>query len=343
MNIAVLAGARVQKALAMESAGVIAQCMGQRGHQVWIVTIDESGWYTEGSGRRLLVDNHELTFIGEAGLVRFDFVFIALHDQIGKGPIQGFLDLQGIPYDSSGQLASLSSDNKSVTKILLAPCNVRLAKGLIYQAQAPISHAAILAHVGLPCFVKPNRGGSAIGCTRITEASQLDAALSNALQWDSSILVEAFIPGREVTCGVVRLNGQITTLPLTEYLLDGGCKTWEGNQGTVPKQTPAALPPAIAREIHESASLIYRELDCRGLTRIDYRLHERENLAPYFLEINTLPGLEWRGAMITQIIAAGLDVGEVFQTIMDDALARNTKENVGTQPLPVSTVESSGR
>jgi len=317
-HIAVLVGARVQTGLALESAKVVAEELHARGHRASIVVVEGDDWYVDTDGHRLPVDRHHFALRGQE---RFDFAFLAIHDDLGKGPIQGYLDLLGVPYDSSGQLASLVADDKFSTKVRLSCVDVPLVEGVLYRAEAPITEADLLEIVGLPCFVKPNRGGSAIGSGTVSEATDLGPAIARALRWDDTVLIERFVPGREITCGVVTLHGEITTLPLTEYLLDGKCKTWELNQGTVPKQTPAALPVALASEIGDIARRAYRELNCRGLARVDFRLDERLGNAPRFLEVNTLPGLERRGAMLTQVVAAGLDVGEVFETLMLDSMA----------------------
>lgn len=327
-NIAVLVGARAQIQLAREGASVVAHELRARGHRVCIVTVDGERWVVEADGHVVPVDRDRFAPRGEP---RFDFVFIQVHDDVGKGPIQGYLDLLGVPYDGSGQLASLITDDKHATKTRLSIVGVPLAQSVLYRARAPIPEPELLERIGLPCFVKPNRGGSGIGGTWVREAAALGPALTEALRWDAAALVERFVPGREVTCGVVSLRGELVALPLTEYLLEGGCKTWELNQGTVPKQTPAELSTALVAEVQQIARRAYRELDCRGLVRVDFRLDEGRGHAPCLLEVNTLPGLERRGAMLTQVVAAGLDVGEVFETLMLDALAeRESSRRPGT-------------
>jgi len=328
MNIAVVAGARVQYALAMESAQVIADAMIERGHHVWVVVVEDEDWFLEQREGRVPVDRSNFTFPHDGRRIRPDFVFLAVHDDFGKGPLQGELDLLGIPYDSSGKAVSLICDDKAETKARLEGSGIELARGIVYQAHSPIPESQVLESVGLPCFVKPNCGGSAIGTGRVSNPQELGPALQEALRWNESVLVESFVPGREVTCGVVGLHSKTVTLPLTEYLLDGNCKTWEGNQGTVPKQTPANLSEALVLQIENAARKAYDILGCRGLTRVDFRLDARHNLAPYFLEINTLPGLERRGAMITQVLKAGLDVGEVFETLMHQSLAEKSSSQV---------------
>ncbi len=318
-NIAILSGGRAQKTLALSSAQYVAAQLRERGHRVWIVMVDGRDWYVEEGGQRLPVDRHDFTLHVGMERLRFDFAFNAVHDAIGKGALQGYLDLLGMPYDGSGQLASLLADDKSMTKDCVSRVGVPVAEGVLYQRQAPLSEAEILERVGLPCFVKPNRGGSAIGSGKASRAEELGAVLAEALRWDDAALVERFVPGREVTCGVVSLRGELIVLPLTEYLLDGGCRTWELNQGSVPKQTPAALPESLAAQVKEYSRRAYRALGCKGLTRIDYRL---DGDTVRMLEVNTLPGLERVGAMVQQLLAGGYAPGEVFERLMLDALER---------------------
>lgn len=330
-KIAVLFGARVQRGLARESAKVLTEELRARGHTAWIVRVDDEPWQVELEGGDRSVDRERFAFELEDGSVPFGFAFLAIHDDIGKGPIQGYLDLLGVPYDSSGQLASLVCDDKFATRTWLGARGVPLAEGLLYRRAAPIPERELIARLGLPCFVKPNRGGSAVGSAKVSRAEELGPALAEALRWDDAVVVESFIPGRELTCGVVARGGEVIALPLTEYLLDGGCKTWELNQGTVPKQTPADLSEAAARRIRDVAVDAYRALGCRGLVRVDFRLDERRDHAPVLLEVNTLPGLERRGAMLTQVVAAGLDVGDLFEGLMVDSLAEHAaRQRPGT-------------
>lgn len=312
-NIAVLAGGRAQRELALRSGRVVADSLSARGHRVWTVTVEGDDWYVEAGGERLPVDRHDFSIQVGGEHLRFDFAFNAVHDDIGKGPLQGYLDLLGVPYEGSGQLTSLLADDKAATKAWLSRVGVPLAEGVLYRREAPLAEQEILKRVGLPCFVKPNRGGSALGSSKVSRAEELGAALAEALRWDDAVLVESFIPGREVTSGVVALGGKVLALPLSEYLLEGGCRTWELNQGSIPKQTPASLPEGVTARCQELSRLAYRELGCRGLVRIDYRLNGE---ALYLLEVNTLPGLERVGAMVQQLLAAGLDPSEVFETLM---------------------------
>ncbi|HSP81351.1 MAG TPA: ATP-grasp domain-containing protein [Myxococcaceae bacterium] len=312
-DIAILGGGRTQRGLALRSARFIADSLRERGHRAWLVHVEEDEWYVEDEGRRVPVNRHDFSMQVGGERIRFGFAFNAVHDDMGKGALQGYLELMGVPYDGSGQLASLLADDKSATKAVLVASGLPMAKGVLYRKEEPLSEGDILERVGLPCFVKPNRGGSAIGSNKVSRAEELGAALEEALRWDEAVLVESFIPGREVTSGVVALGGELVALPLTEYLLDGGCRTWELNQGSVPKQTPALLPEAVVARCQELSRRAYRALGCRGLVRIDYRL---DGEALYLLEVNTLPGLERVGAMCQQLLAAGFDLGEVFETLM---------------------------
>lgn len=321
-NIAVLGGGRTQRGLALRSAEHVAQALRARGHRARVVTVDHPDWYVEEDGRRLPVDRRDLSIEEGGARVRFDFAWNAVHDDIGKGALQGYLDLIGVPHDGSSQFVSLLADDKAATKLWVSQAGVPVARGVLHSRRAPIAEAEILDQVGLPCFVKPNRGGSAIGSGKVSRAEELGPALAEALRWDEAALVESFIPGREVTSGVVSLRGDVVALPLTEYLLDGGCRTWELNQGTVPKQTPASLPEATAARCQDLSRRAYRALGCHGLARIDYRL-DGEELR--MLEVNTLPGLEYWGAMCQQLLAQGLDLGEVFETLVLDALERASR------------------
>lgn len=323
-HIAILGGGRTQRGLAMNSARLVADLLRERGHRAWLVVVDGDDWYVEAEGRRLPVNRHDFSMQVDGERIRFDFAHNAVHDDIGKGALQGYLELMGVPYDGSGQLASLLADDKSATKALLSLIGIPVARGVLYRRDAPLPERELLERVGLPCFVKPNRGGSAIGSGRVSRAEELGAALETALRWDEAALVESFIPGREVTSGVFSLRGEVVALPLTEYLLDGGCRTWELNQGSVPKQTPALLPEAVAARCQELSRRAYRALGCRGFVRIDYRL---DGDALYMLEVNTLPGLERVGAMVQQLLAGGFEPGEVLESLMMESLEGIQRRN----------------
>lgn len=286
----------------------------------YLVVLQGNDWYCDVDGEKFPVNKGDLTVILPNTILQFDAVLNIIHGTPGEdGMLQGYLDLIRIPYTSSGRLTSALTFNKYFCSryVSLANC-VNHADAVLIRRGSEVSADEILEVTGLPCFVKPNKGGSSVGMSKVKKAGELITALDKAFEQDDEVLVEAFVAGTEVTCGVYCMNGQLVVLPLTEIVSKTEYFDYEAKyHGKSDEITPARIDEATAIEIKRISSLLYRHLDCRGFVRFDYIIAER---GIFFLEVNTVPGMS-RESIIPQMLAChGLPLQDFITGIILEAV-----------------------
>ena len=252
-----------------------------------------------------------------------DVVWMALHGGAGEdGTIQAMFDLAGVTYTGSGHLASALAMDKDLAKIVFRAAGVPTADWWMARAagpldwQAPDYAARAVAALGLPLVVKPSKQGSTVGLSIVKATEALDAAVREAFKYDDEVMLEAFVPGRELTVGIlgdwVMPVGEI--IPKRE-IYDYECKY---TAGMAEELFPAPLPPTIRDEAQRLARVAYAALKLSGCARIDFRLHPDGGL--YCLEANTLPGMTGTSLVPQAAQADGISFPELCERIALDAL-----------------------
>jgi D-alanine-D-alanine ligase len=247
-----------------------------------------------------------------------DVVFLALHGGRGEdGTIQAVLDLAGIPYTGSGHLGSALAMDKDLSKALFRAAGVSTADWLM----APATSEAVGAALGYPVVVKPSKQGSTVGLTVVREPAALAAAVAEAALYDDEVMIERFVPGRELTVGV--LGDQ--ALPIGEIfprheIYDYECKY---TAGMAHEEFPARLSAELTERLQRQALLAFRALKLRGYARIDFRL--AADGSSYCLEANTLPGMTELSLIPQGAAAAGISFGALCERIVALALAGSTR------------------
>lgn len=175
----------------------------------------------------------------------------------------------------------------------------------------------IIHELGIPCFVKPNESGSSCGVTKISDKEHLAEAIDFALTESNEVIIEQFIKGTEVTCGMVRTKSKELIFPITEVVSKKDFFDYQAKYipGFSEEITPARISIEIAEKIRNTSSKIYDALNCRGIVRIDYIISSNEI---YFLEVNTVPGMSPNSIVPKQIREMGLTIAEVFKLIIED-------------------------
>ncbi len=241
----------------------------------------------------------------------FQRCFIALHGRYGEdGTVQGALELLGIPYTGSGVMASSIAIDKTMTKRVWLSEDVPTPAYVLLK-QNDLSEKAqthVLQSLGLPLIVKPAREGSSIGVVKVTEASQLPAALALAAQCDTDILCEQFISGDEVTCPVLGEGESAEALPVIKIVAPAGNYDYQHKYFTNETQylIPSGLPEAEEKVIQAHVLKAYRVLGCKGWGRVDVMI-DAKTRKPYLLEINTSPGMTGHSLVPMSAKAAGMD------------------------------------
>ncbi len=257
---------------------------------------------------------------------RVALAFLALHGPGGEdGTIQGFLDTIGLPYTGSGVQASALGMHKVVTKTLLAAHDIPVPAGTVVPRGAVPSMTRTLtsAKLRLPVVVKPASQGSTIGVTIVRQPNEWKDALALAHRYDAEAMVEAYIPGHEVTVSVLGAgSGSLTVLPAVEIVAPNGFYdfTAKYQKGQTRYLCPAPLPAAIVRRIKGLAQRTYQVLGCEGAARVDFRITPRGR--PYVLEINTVPGMTETSLLPMAAAQAGIDYDSLVECILRSALDR---------------------
>jgi D-alanine-D-alanine ligase len=222
---------------------------------------------------------------------KFDRVFIALHGRYGEdGSLQGALEQLGIPYTGSGVMASSVGMDKITTKIIWLAHGVSTPKYAVIDDGADLDK--LVAELGLPLIVKAPLEGSSIGITKVTRAEELQAAVDLARQYDTRVLAEQFVSGREFSVPVLGTGPSARALPIIEIVAPEGKYDYQNKYFTDDTQyhCPAPLDAATTEAIQREVEKAYRALGCEGWSRIDVMLRETDQ-QPFLLEVNTSPGM----------------------------------------------------
>lgn len=245
---------------------------------------------------------------------RFDRAFIALHGRFGEdGTVQGVLEWLGIPYTGSGVAASAIAMDKLRTKLVWQSSGVPTP--LWERLEASTDFAAVVQKLGLPIMVKPAREGSSIGMSKVTQAHDLPIAFEHAVRFDDTIIAEQFIEGTELTGGVLGAN----QLPLIRLETPRTFYDYEAKY--VADSTryilPCGLPELQERDIQQQVLKAFRAIGCSGWGRVDLMLDGAGN--PYFLEVNTIPGMTDHSLVPMAARAAGFSFEDLVLQILDGA------------------------
>lgn len=244
-----------------------------------------------------------------------EVAFIALHGALGEdGCVQGLLEVMGIPYTGSGVLASSLAMDKRMTKEILKFHGIP-TPGWTEKSAREVAEGAFGVDLSFPVVVKPVTEGSTVGIHIVPEARQLGEALTDSAQFGARLLVEEYIPGREVTVGV--LNGKV--LPVIEIVPKSGFFDFEAKYtvGQTEYLVPAPLDPSLTEVCQELAVRTYHATACEGVARVDIRI--RPDNACFVLEINTIPGMTETSLIPKAAKCLGMSFDEVCTQILSQA------------------------
>jgi D-alanine-D-alanine ligase len=194
-----------------------------------------------------------------------------------------------------------------------------MAKGKLVRKGEKVDYQSIGKELGFPVFVKPNEAGSSFGVSKVNDIEGLAPAIQHALSEGTEVLIESFIAGIEVSCGIARLGGELITFPITEIVSKKDFFDYEAKYttGLSEEITPARLSPEVVERCNASSKIVYNALDCRSIVRVDYIISDG---IPYFLEINTVPGMSANSIIPQQIRHMGRTVTDVYTQLIDETI-----------------------
>ncbi|MGA8332609.1 MAG: D-alanine--D-alanine ligase family protein [Mycobacterium sp.] len=360
VRVAVIFGGRSSEhAISCVSAGSILRNLDPERFEVVAVGITPDGsWVlTDGDPEALAIANRQLPQVsagsgtelamtadplragqlvslapgGAEVLASVDVVFPVLHGPYGEdGTIQGLLELAGVPYVGAGVLASAAGMDKEFTKKLLVAEGLPIGDYAVLRASQTEVDADQRARLGLPVFVKPARGGSSIGVSRVTAWQELPAAIEYARRHDPKVIVEAAIVGRELECGVLEFpDGTMQASTIGEIRVAGVRGREDAFYDFATKylddaaelDVPAKIDDDVSDTLRDLAIRAFNAIDGGGLARVDFFLTED---GPLINEVNTMPGFTTISMYPRMWAANGVDYRTLLSTMVDTALSRGT-------------------
>lgn len=319
-NIAVIAGGDSSEiVVSLKSAAGIYSFLDKERYTPYIVIITSAAWYVKISDDlKIPIDKNDFSFQSEGEKIRFDFAYISIHGTPGEnGILQGYFDLIGLPYSGCDVFVSAITFNKFMCNQLLKTFGVKVAESVLLRKGQNISDSEVAEKIGFPCFVKPNIGGSSFGVTKVKTIEQVQTAIQQAFLEADEVLIEAFLEGREITCGMYKTRDKELVLPITEVLSENEFFDYDAKyKGKSQEITPARISEELTKRVQALTKAIYEILACKGITRTDYIITKGETIN--LLEINTTPGMTATSFIPQQVAAAGLNMTDLMSDIIED-------------------------
>lgn len=321
-NIAIIAGGFSREYdVSINSANVVKKHLSSKKYNIYVIIIQKNEWYYKGENNQCYhIDKNNFSLTINSKIVQFDAVFNAIHGTPGEdGILQAYFDLVKIPYTSCDLMTSALTFNKSFCKKIVASFGVKTPPMVHLYKRDTYSTADIIKKLDLPLFVKPNAAGSSVGVNKADSNETLKKAIKLAFDEDDEVLVEKYIQGREITCGVFDFKGRMMVFPITEIITKNEFFDYEAKYtpGFSNEITPANLPEEIEIECKTTSANLFQRLNCKGVVRFDYICDES---GLWFLEVNTVPGLSEASIIPQQAIKFGLSLSELFEMMIESVL-----------------------
>ncbi|MCD8031294.1 MAG: D-alanine--D-alanine ligase [Bacteroides sp.] len=319
-TIAIVAGGDTSELpVSLKSARGIYSFISRESYDTYIVEMQGTRWEVcMPDGAKLPIDRNDFSFVAGGVRKRFDFAYITIHGTPGEdGRLQGYFDMLRIPYSCCGVLASALTYDKFACNHYLKGFGMRVAESLKLRRGQHITDEEVQEKIGLPCFIKPNLGGSSFGTTKVKEAGQIQSAIEIAFREAPEVIIEAFMDGTEITCGCYKTKQKSVVFPITEVVTENEFFDFDAKyNGQVEEITPARISDELTRRVQTLTSAIYDILGCAGIIRVDYIITEGNKVN--LLEVNTNPGMTTTSFIPQQVRAAGMDIQAVMADIIED-------------------------
>ena len=320
-NIAIIMGGYSSEyKISLKSGNVIYETLDTSTYTAFRIHLFKDKWvYVDTNDNEFPVDKNDFSVTLNGSKVTFDCVFNAIHGSPGEdGFMQAYFELLNIPHTSCSMYQAALTFNKRDCLSVLKPYGIKTAESYYVNLGDTIDEEAIIAKVGLPCFVKANKAGSSFGITKVYKKEQLKNAIDFAFKEDDEIIIEAFLDGTEVSVGVITYKGETTVLPITETVSDNDFFDYKAKYlGESQEITPARISDDMAAKVNTIARQVYDILKMEGFSRSEYIFKDGE---PHLLEVNTVPGFTRESILPQQAIAAGISLTELFGNAIEEAL-----------------------
>jgi len=354
INVGILFGGKsTEHEVSLQSAKNVIDAIDKQKYEVTLIGIDKSGrWYLNDRSHFLLNENdpklialnkssinmmfvpgaegsQAISPLGGGSASHIDVVFPVLHGACGEdGTMQGLLKLAGIPFVGAGVLGSAVGMDKDVAKRLLRDAGIPIAKFIIVHKwdREGLTFSQVSGELGLPLFIKPANAGSSVGVSKVRNEEQFQAALAAAFQYDTKVLIEEFIEGREVECAVLGNEAPIASrvgeIKAQQEFYSYEAKYIDENGAVL--EIPANLPEDVVKQIQTVAVKAFKVLCCEGMARVDFFL-TKDNRA-VINEINTIPGFTKISMYPKLWEISGIAYPDLIDRLIQLALERHANE-----------------
>ncbi|KAA5824104.1 D-alanine--D-alanine ligase [Algibacter amylolyticus] len=320
-NIAIIMGGYSSEyKISLTSGNVVYETLDKSKYKAYRIHIFKNKWvYVNDENEEFPIDKNDFSINVGAFKIKFDCVFNAIHGSPGEdGFMQGYFKLLNIPHTSCDMYQAGITFNKRDCLSVLKPYGIKTAESFYVNLGDTINPDAIVAKVGLPCFVKANKAGSSFGVSKVHKKEDLQIAIDVAFKEDNEIIIESFLEGTEVSVGVITYKGETKVLPITEIVSENDFFDYEAKYlGKSQEITPARLTPEEEEKVTKEAKKVYEVLKMKGFSRSEFIFKNGE---PHLLEMNTIPGLTRESILPQQAAAANISLADLFDSAIEEAL-----------------------
>ena len=319
-NIAVLMGGySCEYPISLQSGAVVYKHIPKDIYTVYKVLITKEKWVVlDDCNKEYAINRHDFSAYINNNTIIFDFVFNVIHGSpCENGQLLAYFELLNLAHSSADFYTMALTFNKRDCLAVAQKYGVQTAKSYYLNKNDAYDLQKIVEQVGLPCFVKPNNGGSSLGMSKVFQKQDLPKAFAKAFQHDKDLLIESFLEGIEVSVGVIPYQNDIKVLPITEIVPENDFFDFQAKyQGKAKEITPARISPQQRENVIKTAQYLYKKLNMKGFSRSEFILVGDK---PYFLEINSIPGMTEQSILPQQAQKAGIPL----QALLCDVIESN--------------------
>ena len=320
-NVAVLMGGYSSEyEISMKSGQVVYNNLDKDLYKVYRIVITKDKWfYLDNKKKEFNISRNDFSLTIENKKIKFDVAFIVIHGSPGEdGVLQSYFESIGIPYTGCDSNISAITFNKRDCISFLKKYSIPTANSIHLNYGDKIEEEKIIKEIGIPCFVKANKSGSSFGVYKVNRKSDLLPSINNSFKIDKEILIESFLDGTEVSVGVMNYKKEIKVFGITELVTENDFFDYEAKyEGKSKEITPANISKIQQNNVTKIAKKIYRKLRIKGLSRSEFIFVGN---TPYFLELNSIPGLTKESIFPKQVKINGISLKELFTDIIQQAI-----------------------
>ena len=320
-NVAVLMGGYSSEyEISMKSGQVVYNNLDKDLYKVYRIVITKDKWfYLDNKKKEFNISRNDFSLTIENKKIKFDVAFIVIHGSPGEdGILQSYFESIGIPYTGCDSNTSAITFNKRDCISFLKKYSIPTVNSIHLNYGDKIEEEKIIKEIGIPCFVKANKSGSSFGVYKVNRKSDLLPSINNSFKIDKEILIESFLDGTEVSVGVMNYKKEIKVFGITELVTENDFFDYEAKyEGKSKEITPANISKIQQNNVTKIAKKIYRKLRIKGLSRSEFIFVGN---TPYFLELNSIPGLTKESIFPKQVKINGISLKELFTDIIQQAI-----------------------